>query len=111
HGIGLPIDDEVVLRAGTGGQGSARRGRAPRRLQVRGASTPLALPGGSRPGAGAASAGGWPNRIGSASWVMSKTESSLALSKIISSRESPVKSYSPVSSIASTGQASSHIPQ
>ena len=51
-------------------------------------------------------AGGLPYRIGSWLLVRSKTESSLVLSKIISSRVRPVRSYSPVGSMASTGQAS-----
>jgi hypothetical protein len=43
--------------------------------------------------------------------VWSNTLSSFSLSKIICSRLSPVRSYSVVSSIASTGHASSHMPQ
>ncbi len=49
--------------------------------------------------------------IGSAAIVSSYTRSSLALSKIISWRVRPTMSYVWVSSIASTGQASSHMPQ
>ena len=49
--------------------------------------------------------------IGSASLVSSYTLSSFSLSKIISSRLRPVRSNRLVSSIASTGQASSHMPQ
>jgi hypothetical protein len=43
--------------------------------------------------------------------VWSNTLSSFSLSKIICSRLSPVRSYSVVSSMASTGHASSHMPQ
>ena len=49
--------------------------------------------------------------IGSFSCVASKTLSSFSLSKTISSRLRPVRLYKLVNSIASTGQASSHIPQ
>ena len=49
--------------------------------------------------------------IGSSFTVWSYTASSFSLSKIISCRVWPTRSYSWVSSMASTGHASSHMPQ
>ena len=51
------------------------------------------------------------DRIGSASFVMSYTHSNFSMSQIISSRLRPVRSRKLISSMASIGHASSHIPQ